>query len=292
MSLKKLNSSQVKIMKHENINYFTPGEATIINRIQESPDIFSLFLKLTNPSLHQSYKQAIPGQFVMVYCYGIGEVPISIADGFTEDYSCQLTIRAHGLVTRKLSALQIGESVGLRGPFGQGWPLQQVQHKDVIIITGGIGCAPTLGAIKHILRYRHQYGATHILHGVKQSEELIYRDDYQQWNEVATIDISFTAEANPSPNWHTGYVTTLIDQLKIPKPSDTVCFICGPEIMMIKAAEQLAQRQLALNNIFLSLERNMHCGIGHCGHCQCGSQFICKDGPVFSYEKIRHKIRN
>lgn len=279
-------------MKHENTNHFTPGEATIINRIQESPDVFSLFLKLTDPKLHQSYIQAIPGQFVMVYCCGIGEVPISIADGFTEEYSCQLTIRAHGHVTRQLSALQIGESVGLRGPFGQGWPLQQNHHKDVIIITGGIGCAPTFGAIKHILRYRNQYGTTHVLHGVKHSEDLIYCDDYQQWNKTAAIDISFAADTNPLPNWHEGYVTTLIDQLDIPTPDNTVCFICGPEIMMIKAAEQLAQRQLALNNIFLSLERNMHCGVGHCGHCQCGSQFICKDGPVFPYEKICNKIRN
>ncbi len=139
-------------MKYENADNCLPSEAIIIHRVQESEDIFSLYVKLTDSKRHQYFAEAMPGQFVKVYCYGVGEVPISIADGKMEEYSCQLTIRAHGTVTRQLNSLKIGDSVGLRGPFGRGWPLYECYHKNIIIITGGIGSAPTIGAIKHITK--------------------------------------------------------------------------------------------------------------------------------------------
>ncbi len=128
------------------------------------------------------------------------------------------------------------------------------------------------------------------MHGVKCSDDLIFINEYQRWSKSSRINIYFAAENNPLNNWHNGYVTTLIEQLSITEPENTVCFICGPEIMMIKAAKQLIQRRLVSDNIFLSLERNMHCGVGQCGHCQCGAQFVCQNGPVFSYSVISKDI--
>jgi sulfhydrogenase subunit gamma (sulfur reductase) len=125
------------------------------------------------------------------------------------------------------------------------------------------------------------------LHGVRHSQDLIFSDHYEQWQQSSDLSLCLAAQTSSLPNWYAGFVTSLIAQLSIPAPDKTVCFICGPEIMMHKAAEELIRHQLSAESIFLSLERNMHCGVGHCGHCQCGAKFVCKNGPVFSYDVIR-----
>jgi NAD(P)H-flavin reductase len=270
---------------------YLPSEATIVKMTRENNDIFTLYLKFTDPKIHQSY-HAEPGQFIMVYCYGVGEVPISIVDGIPNDkYSCRITVHPRGTVTKSLNQLNVGDSVGLRGPYGNSWPLKQNIGKDVIIISGGIGCAPTIGAIEYIMQNRQDYGTLHILHGMRHGNDLLFQEQYQRCCGPDHTHVHFAAEKEAPQDWHTGYVTDLIDNLTLSNPDNTICFLCGPEVMMMQAAKKLSP-QLKAENIFLSLERNMQCGIGQCGHCQCGAKFVCKDGPIFTYTQVKHLLKS
>lgn len=269
-------------MKHDP---YLPQEAIVVARQQESPHIVSLWLKFTDAEVHANY-QAQPGQFNMLYAYGEGEVPISVSNTKTDEYSCIHTIRAQGHVTKALQQLKPGDTLGIRGPFGKGWPLELAKNKEIIIISGGIGCAPTIGAIEQMLEQRDQYKSIHILYGVKESEDLLFQNKFEQWQQQKDIFIHLATENTPKGKWHKGYITDLISQLPIKSKEHAISMMCGPEQMMHVASEELLKKGLTSNHLFLSLERNMQCGIGHCGHCQCGKKLICQDGPVFSYDEI------
>ncbi len=263
---------------------YLPFSATITERAQESPTIFTLQTRFTD---HQRRLSFYPGQFNMLSLYGVGEVAISIASDPAEKKYLRHTIRAVGRVTKALQNLQRGDEIGIRGPYGKGWPLIEAEGKDIIIVTGGLGCAPTVSVINYILARREKYGAIKILQGVKHSDDFIFRKQYAQWQQTPNTDVRIAADfAGPKWPWGIGYVTDMIESLSL-HPDETIAMMCGPEMMMHAAIGVLTKKGVSENNIYLSMERNMACGIGHCGHCQYGGLFVCKDGPVFAYPKIK-----
>ena len=268
------------------INPYLPHEAQIVERVDEAAGIFTLRLRFTDPSVHRAY-QFQPGQFNMVYLYGVGEVAISVVSDPRDEELYDHTIRAVGRVTRGLMQLKAGESVGIRGPYGRGWPLQAAQGRDVLIVTGGLGCAPTVSVINYILNRRDRYGRLIIMQGVKHAADLLWRERYAQWARQPDTEVVIAAdEGAPLWPWHVGLVTDLFDDINL-DPDRSVAMMCGPEGMMRAAVGQLTRLGLGESQIYLSMERNMQCAVGHCGHCQYGGKFICKDGPVFSYPDVK-----
>lgn len=275
-------------MRHQQL----PASAEVVRRVQETADIFTLQLRLDDPS-DPSLLTIQPGQFNMLGVFGVGEVPISFKALTTDHDGTPLlehTIRAVGRVTRALSALQPGDRIGIRGPFGHGWPLAEAQAKDVCVITGGLGCAPAVSVIEHLFSNRDAFGRIHIIQGVRHSDDLIWRARYEAWARQPDTEVQLAADsATPEWPWFSGRVTELITGLSL-QPANTRAYCCGPEPMMRASAEQLIAQGVAEDAIWLSLERNMQCATGHCGHCQFGADFICHDGPVFNYPHIRDRL--
>ncbi len=268
------------------LNPYLPHVAKIVERRQESDTIFTLRLRFEDAAVREAYRFA-PGQFNMVYLYGVGEVAISIVSDPEEEGLFDHTIRTVGRVTEGLARLQPGDSVGIRGPYGRGWPLQEAEGRDVLIVTGGLGCAPVVSVIHYVIRRRRRFGRLTIIQGVKHSADLIYRQQYEEWAQVpnTTVLIAANVSAGHWP-WHVGPVTELIGQADI-DPARTVAMMCGPEGMMIAAAKLLREKGMAEAALHFSMERNMQCAVGHCGHCQFGGKFICRNGPVFSHAELR-----
>ena len=272
-------------MRDGGMNPYLPREAEVVERIDESPTIFTLRLSLTDAQARAAYRFA-PGQFNMVYLHGAGEVPISIVSDPEAAQLLDHTIRAVGRVTSGLAKLAAGDRLGIRGPFGSGWTLEQAQGRDVVVVTGGLGCAPVVAVINFIVARRERFGHLTIIQGVKHSDELIWRERYAHWASLPGVQVLLSADhGGPLWPWHVGRVTEVFDDAVIPRGA--VAMLCGPEIMMQIAARQLAARGIDENDIYLSLERNMQCAVGHCGHCQFGPDFVCRQGPVFAYPRIK-----
>jgi sulfhydrogenase subunit gamma (sulfur reductase) len=267
------------------MNPLLPREAEVVDRIQESPGIFTLRLRLSEPDERGRFAFA-PGQFNMVYLYGVGEVAISIVSDPHDPTLLDHTIRAVGRVTNGLSRLGKGDRLGLRGPFGRGWPLDRIAGHDVAVVTGGLGCAPVVAAINYMLLRRTNFGRITIVQGVKHSDELIWRERYAYWRSLPGVRVLIAADQG-GPLWpyHVGLVTDVFDQVDLDHGS--AALLCGPEPMMVAAARLLAQRGVCEDDIWLSMERNMQCAVKHCGHCQYGADFVCHDGPVFRYPKVK-----
>lgn len=265
---------------------YLPREAKILEITHETNSIFTLQLAFSDAHVHALYAFQ-PGQFNMVYLYGVGEVAISIVSDPDDKSQLSHTIRAVGRVTKAMQQLKTGDFIGLRGPFGRGWPLHQAHGKDIIILTGGLGCAPTVSIINYILNRRSHFGSMKILQGVKHSDDFIFRKHYETWKNSPNTEVHIAADAaGPKWPWAIGYVTDMIKPLSL-NPDKTLVMMCGPEMMMRNAITVLTQKGIAEGDIYLSMERNMECGIGQCGHCQYGGYFICKDGPVFAYPQIK-----
>lgn len=273
------------MLKMQHTNPYLPDEAIIIERIEEGPDLFTLRLQLTDKARQENYKFS-PGQFNMLYLYGVGEVPISIISDPKNSQVIGHTIRVVGRVTKGLANLQTGERIGLRGPYGRGWPMTESQNRDIVVITGGLGCAPVVSVINYIEQRREKFGQLNIVQGVKHRNDFIWHERYEQWRKLTDTQVLITADtADALWPWQIGPVTSVFNEL-IFDPHNVSVMMCGPQGMMLAASQHMLDRQVAASKIFLSMERNMQCAVGHCGHCQYGSQFICRDGPVFSYDKI------
>ncbi len=268
------------------LDAYLPLETEIISRTQESSTIFTLHLRFVDQDCHEQYGY-YPGQFNMLYLYGVGEVAISIVSDPDDKTLFSHTIRAIGRVTKALQLLQPGDRLGVRGPFGRGWPLDAAEGKDVVIITGGLGCAPTVSVINYILARRERYGHLTILQGVKHSDDFIFRKQYTIWKNAPQTDVYIAADVvGPKWSWGMGHVTDMVNTLTL-RAEHTIVMMCGPEMMMHAAINALIKKEIDETNMFLSMERNMECGIGQCGHCQYGGLFICKDGPIFAYPEIK-----
>lgn len=228
-----------------------------------------------------------PGQFNMLYIFGVGEVPISISGDPTGGLPLIHTIRAVGNVTRAMQTLRSGDIIGVRGPYGAPWPMEMADQRDVIIVAGGIGLAPVRPALYQLLANRNRYGKVILLYGTRTPDDILYRQELERWRSRFDLEVHVTVD-RATGGWrgNVGVVTTLIPKLLF-DPMHTLAIICGPEIMMRFTALELLKRGIWAEKIFISMERNMKCGIGLCGFCQCGRYFICKDGPVFRYDRVK-----
>lgn len=267
-------------------NPYLPFEAEVVERIQESPTVFTLRLRFTDEAQHTRYRFA-PGQFNMVYLYGVGEVPISIVSDPEDERLYDHTIRTVGRVTRGLANVKEGQRVGIRGPFGRGWPLSMAEGRDVLIVTGGLGCAPVVSVINYIISRRERFGRLTIMQGVKHSDDLLWRERYKLWSQMPDTRVVIAADnAGKQWPWRVGSVIAMFDEVEL-VPEQSIAMMCGPEGMMRAAITRLLELGMTPDSLFMSMERNMQCAVGHCGHCQYGGQFICKNGPVFAYHEIR-----
>ncbi len=265
-------------------NAWVPIPFTVVRRRREIPGTVTLWL-----APPEGYPFAFrPGQFNMLYVFGVKEVPISISGDPGTPVPVAHTIRQVGMATQALVNLKPGDVVGVRGPFGSAWPLEHARGHDVVIVAGGIGLAPLRPAIYSLLRHRPQYGNVVLLYGARSPRELLYARELERWRGRFDMEVLVTVDRGDR-TWHghVGVVTTLFPQADVFfSPQNTIAFICGPEIMMRFTVRELLDRGVPPERIFVSLERNMHCGQGLCGHCQYGPFFICKDGPVFPYQKL------
>jgi len=227
-----------------------------------------------------------PGQFNMLYAFGVGEAAVSISGDPTKPERLIHTIRAVGKVSDALAGLKPGDSLGLRGPFGGGWPVEAAAGHDVVIVAGGLGLAPLRPTLYRLMAERERFGRIVVLCGARSPADILYRKELERWRAHLDIEIEVTVD-HAGQEWqgHVGVVTTLIARAAF-DPARTVAMLCGPEIMMRFAAIELEKAGVPSEAIYLSMERNMKCAIGHCGHCQFSSDFICKDGPVATYARL------
>ncbi len=259
-------------------------EPFIVSKVRrETRDTFTLEME----PLNGGEKHFTPGQFNMIYVYGVGEVPISISGDPAEPSILKHTVRAVGTVTKAITSVKRGGMLGVRGPFGSGWPLKEAEGYDVVVVAGGLGLAPLRPAILHLLRNRERYGRVAILYGARTPMDMLYKRELERWRARFDIDLDVTVD-HATGGWkgNVGVVTTLIPGLKVDVPN-TVALVCGPEIMMRFTVRELNKLGIPDERIYISMERNMKCAVGFCGHCQFGPQFICRDGPVFRYDVIR-----
>ena len=229
-----------------------------------------------------------PGQFNMLYAFGIGESAISISGHPERTGTLVHTIRSVGSVTAALTATRPGDAIGVRGPYGRGWPLSEVPGRDLVFVAGGIGLAPLRPAILAALSHRDRYGRVAVLFGARTDKDLLYTREVAHWRQRFDVPVEVTVDrAGPAWRGDVGVVTGLFRRLPL-DPARTTAMLCGPEVMMRFAMRDLAARGIAPRDVYVTLERNMKCAVGFCGHCQLGPAFLCKDGPVFRYDELGH----
>lgn len=259
----------------------TPRLLTVIDRQQENPSTVTLQLGSGDTEPLPGF---LPGQFNMLYAFGHGEVPISFSGSPLVTDSYYHTLRAVGKTTQALADLQPGATLGVRGPFGRGWPVEQLDGKHVVIVAGGLGLAPLRPVIEQIVQRRDRLASAQLFYGGRQPRELLYADRYDEWSQALDLALCVDRADGPWPG-HIGVVTQLLASAELPL-QNSIALVCGPEIMMRFTLQALQKRGLADSAIWLSMERNMHCATGHCGHCQWGPRFVCRDGPVFCFADI------
>jgi NAD(P)H-flavin reductase len=260
-----------------------PRPAKIRRVVRETAETFTLELPADGAT------PFLPGQFNMLYVFGVGEVAISISGDPARRDRVVHTTRAVGTVTRAMQRLRRGAALGVRGPFGVGWPVGEARGKDVVLVAGGIGLAPLRPVVYAILTQRPEFGRVALLYGARGPEDILYGAEIERWR-ARGIAVEVTVD-HATHGWagDVGVVTSLVPRVTF-DPTNTIAMVCGPEIMMRFAAQALAARGVPEAQISVSLERNMKCALGWCGHCQLGPAFVCKDGPVFPYPRVRNAL--
>lgn len=254
-----------------------PAPFAIAGRTQETADTWTLALE----PLASEQPAVAPGQFMMVYVFGIGEVPISVSGALDRPAPLVLTVRSVGAVTEAICASAPGSVLGVRGPFGTAWPIAASAGADIVVVAGGIGLAPLRPVLLRALERRGEYGNVVLLYGARTPADLLYVGELEDWRSFASVDVTVDAADAGWPG-KVGVVPRLVPAAGF-DPSSTVAFVCGPELMMRFGVQALLHRGVRPERIHISLERNMRCGVGHCGHCQLGPTLICRDGPVYAY---------
>lgn len=269
----------------ERVSPWVSHTARIEAITEEVPDVATYHLRLVDPQLDRSYRFQ-PGQFNMLYLPGVGEIAIGVstrpATGGTWDH----TIRQAGLVTTALSEMVPGETLGMRGPFGTSWPLEEICGADVWVVSGGTGLASLRAAIYWLIEHRRDYGRLHLLYGARSPRTLLYSREYADWENAGLVLETTVDRASDHWQGNQGVVPLMIDRLPPGLLRDGVMLCCGSEVMMRFSIRSALQQGLPKERIWVSLERNMQCAIGLCGHCQLGSELICRDGPVFRFDRV------
>lgn len=263
-------------------NPMIPRACRITDFVRETGDTFTLELEPVNGHDGAGF---LPGQFNMLYVFGVGEIPISMS-GDPKKRSMVHTTRAVGAVTKAMWQLRAGDQIGVRGPFGSSWPVEEARGNDVVLVAGGIGLAPLRPMLYRLLAHREDYGKIVLLYGTRTPEDILYRRELERWRSRFDLEVYVTVDrATGSWRGNVGVVPNLIRKAPF-DPRNTLALVCGPEIMMRYTVQELQKRGVDSNRMYLSLERNMKCGIGTCGHCQCGPVFVCRDGPIFRFDRI------
>jgi len=257
-----------------------PRVAHVRARRRETSDTWTLMIDTGGLAFR-------PGQFNMLYAFGIGEIPVSVSGDPATAGPLVHTVRAVGAVSQALTRLKPGDALGLRGPFGTAWPVAESGGNDVVVVAGGLGLAPLRPAIYRLLAERDRYGRIAVLYGTRSPPDILFRREIERWRRRLDIEFEVTVD-HADAGWHgnVGVVTKLVARAGF-DPDHSVALICGPEIMMRFTAGALETAGVAPERIFLSLERNMNCAVGQCGHCQFGPRLICRDGAVMRYDSIR-----
>jgi NAD(P)H-flavin reductase len=255
----------------------SPRPFRVERKVRETHDTWTLSLA----PLRGEEPEVAPGQFTMLYAFGVGEVPISVSGAPLDQ-----TIRAVGPVTRALCAARPGTVIGVRGPFGTSWPVAEAKGGDLLIVAGGVGLPPVRPAFEYALAHRADYRRVTLLYGARTPEDLVFAKELERWRSRLDVDVDVTVDT-ATGDWHgrVGVVTTLIPRAGIDREL-TTAFVVGPEIMMRFVARELLDEGLPLDRIWISMERSMKCGVALCGHCQFGPSLICRDGAVYPYPAI------
>ncbi|WP_199268112.1 FAD/NAD(P)-binding protein [Mycolicibacterium smegmatis] len=258
-----------------------PVPYRVRERVVENRDSATLFLDPVDGALTTAW----PGGFMMIYAFGIGEIAVSVSGISPEpETTVAHTVRAVGAVSTALRDAAVGSLVGLRGPFGTGWDHEAAAGRDLVIVAGGVGLAPLRPVVVDVLAHRDRYGRVNLIAGARSRDDFLFATELQQWTFGGSIDVHLTVDI-PVQGWpgEVGFVTEPLRPLPV-RPERTTAYLCGPEPMMRASAELLMEKGLRANDIRVSLERNMQCGIGWCGHCQLGPLLLCRDGPVVGYD--------
>lgn len=284
MSIVQEYSEKQSVASLKNEDAWIPIRYEVLTKQQESGDLVTMTMK---PVGDQMISPLAPGQFNMLYAFGVGEIPISVSSLLDDHPIITHTIQDVGAVSKAICSLKVGDQLGVRGAFGTCWDLSPAKGKDVIIMAGGVGIAPLRPLIESVLEHRDDFRSFNILYGTRNPDGILFHKDIIYWQSDPTISFHITVD-HAFTHWHgnVGVVTTLLDKADF-DADNTVIYICGPEVMMRYGAQAAISHGIPEEQIYISMERNMKCAIGHCGHCQLGPFFVCKDGAVFSYPKIK-----
>ncbi len=274
---------QTKMVVPEQTDPMVPRLFRVCEVKPELSDTFTLALE----PLDGAPTSFLPGQINMLYAFGVGEIPISISSNTDDPGVLHHTIRAVGKVSAALVAMQPGDLVGVRGPFGAPWPVAEAHGHDILIIGGGVGLAPLRPAINQIVADRHRFGNVVLLYGARTPEDILFSDELRELRGHFDLSVRVTVDRATS-KWRgrVGVVTQLIKGGGFDR-HQAIAFVCGPEVMMRYAVQMLREQGISYDRIYVSMERNMKCAVGLCGHCQFGSKFVCRDGPVFRFDRIQ-----
>lgn len=271
------------IIDRSGANPYEPRFLRVHRKIRELPDVVTF--EIDDSAAPRPWT---PGQFNMLYLFGAGEVAISVSGDPAKAGVLTHTVRAVGAVTAPLCSVKPGAMLGVRGPFGRGWPLARARARKatIVLLAGGLGLAPLRPVIYHFIRNRADFERLIVLYGARSADNLLYHRELEKWRSVSGIELGVIVDrATPSWSGRVGVLTDLLTGVRF-DPSRTIAMVCGPEIMMRVTARALLERGVGAEDIFLSMERNMKCAVGTCGHCQFGPHFVCKDGPVFTMAEI------
>jgi sulfhydrogenase subunit gamma (sulfur reductase) len=259
-----------------------PARVVSVAKLTDLESHYTLRMENGEPLGHQ------PGQFVQVSIVGVGECPISICSSPTRPDTFELCVRRVGEVTEHIHQLREGDVVGIRGPLGRGFDVNDFHGRDVLIVAGGLGMAPVRSLIQYIVDERERFGAFHVLYGARAPEELLFVNDLLLWRENKAVNLAVTVD-RPNETWRgrSGVVTTLFDSVPSLDPARTIVVIVGPPVMFKFVVLEVLARRIPQKNVFCSLERRMKCGVGKCGHCQANNVYVCIEGPVFRYGELK-----
>jgi NAD(P)H-flavin reductase len=266
---------------------FVPVPYVIERRIVETADTVTMVMK---PAEGQPIPAFLPGQFNMVYRFGLGEVPVSISGDPSRPNELVHTVRSAGKITDSITKAMPGDTLGVRGPYGVGWPLAEAEGKDILVVAGGLGLPPLRPMLYELLAHRARYQRFEMIYGARTPKDLVHYEDVQRWRTRSDLRLQVTVDA-AGRDWYgdVGLVTARIPDTRL-DPPNTVAFLCGPEIMMRLTAQALTALGVPERAIWISMERNMKCAVGLCGHCQWGPAFVCRDGPVFCYRDVKPRL--
>jgi NAD(P)H-flavin reductase len=262
-----------------------PGPAEIIAIEQDTLDTKTFTVRYLDKELQKSFR-FVPGKFMMVSIFGFGEMPISISSSPYKTDSMKFTVVNVGNVTNAMHSLKKGAVIGLRGPFGNGFPLQKMRKKNIVFVGGGCGLAPLRSAIYAVQEKKSEFGNVFVLSGCRAPENALFSGEKEQWKSDGFNVLSTVDKAESEWKGNIGLVTSLFPKIDLPA-ENTVVLLCGPPVMVHFALIELAKKGFKEGQIFASMERMMQCGMGYCSHCNIGGKYVCKDGPVFSAKELK-----